>query len=350
MSAKGVPVLFLVFNRPAQTARVFESIRAHKPAKLFVAADGARDNKAGEAEIVRATREIATKVDWPCEVKTLFRDRNLGCGPAVSGAISWFFDHVEEGIILEDDCLPHPDFFQVCATLLERYRDDPRVATISGTHFLPDLVPHRQSHYASKYFQMWGWATWRRTWKSYDFTLNSLSDDEWWTQLQKTHPNPTEAAYWREIYRALKAGGIDTWDFQVFFSCWRHGSVHIMPGRNLIANIGYGPDATHTNFASPMANLPVYPLTIGPEPIPLEPSQDVDNLIFYLRFLESLTHTWWVEQVFSPGEKLGHARTEIIRKDRQIRQLETEIKEKRRQLLAATRELALQATSSASIN
>ena len=334
------PLLFLIFNRPAETARVFASIRTLQPSRLFVAADGPRPDRSGEAELVRQTRAIVTKVDWPCEVITLFREENLGCGRAVSEAITWFFGQVEEGIILEDDCLPHPDFFPYCATLLARYRNEPRIATIAGTHFLPSALPHRQSHYVSKYFQMWGWASWRRVWQHYDFQLTSLSSEAWIELLQQTHPIAVEAGYWREVFRALKAGLIDTWDFQVFFSCWKIGGRHIMPGKNLVSNIGYNANATHTNFASHMADLPTFPLTIGPEAIPLETDAVVDNITFNLRFLESMTHTWWVDQVLCPEQKLGQARIELGLKDRRIRQLEGELLDKRRQLLAATRALA----------
>lgn len=334
------PLLFLIFNRPAPTARVFEVIRAQRPRQLFIAADGARDDRLGEAELVRQTRAIATHVDWACEVKTLFRDTNLGCGAAVSQAITWFFDHVEEGIILEDDCLPHPDFFPYCQTLLQRYRHEPRIATIAGTHFLPAELAYQHSHYVSKYFQMWGWATWRRTWQDYDFALSKLSEAEWQALLKRIHPIPAEAGYWNEIYKTLQTSTVDTWDFQMLFSCWRTGGHHVMPGRNLISNLGYGVDATHTNFASPMGNLPTFPLVVGPEAISLAPDRTLDSLIFFLRFLESMTQTWWMEQVLSPEQKLGEARYELVRKDRMIRQLEREVTEKRRQLLAATRALA----------
>ncbi len=346
MQGFDVPLLFLVFNRPAVTRQVFEVIRRLRPTRLFVAADGPRRDRPGEDSLVAETREIALTIDWPCECRTLLREDNLGCGRAVSGAISWFFAQVEEGIILEDDCVPHPDFFPYCKALLERYRNEPQVASIAGTHFLPDVLPHRQSHYISKYFQMWGWATWRRAWKWYDFELKSLSPTEWSQLLDVRHPVAMEAGYWREILHGIKAGDIDTWDFQFFFSCWREGANHVMPGRNLVSNVGYGPEATHTNFTSLMANLPVHPLTVTPEPIPLHPLPVVDNLIFYLRFLESLTQTWWFEQVLSPGRQLGIARTELVRKDRLIRQLEHEISEKRRQLRSAARALAAHSAAS----
>jgi hypothetical protein len=340
MNQVNTPILFLVFNRPEQTARVFESIRAMKPFRLFVAGDGARPEKEGEAELVRQTRKAATAVDWPCEVVTLFRDANLGCGRAVSGAISWFFEQVTEGIILEDDCLPHPDFYPFCETLLDRYRDEPKVATIAGTHFLPPELPHGQTHYVSKYFQMWGWATWRRTWDLYDHGLDQLTDEGWFALLERVHRNPVEAGYWREIYKSLKPGIIDTWDFQMFFNCWHSGGNHVMPGHNLISNIGYGPEATHTNFESPMANLPTSSLTLTEASIPLEPNPTVDGVIFYLRFLESMRQTWWVEQVLSPEGKLGQVRNELVLKERIIRELQREVTDKRIKLRAAAKALA----------
>ncbi len=349
MPGLNTPVLFLVFNRPAETARVFEAIREQQPRRLYVAADGARPDRPGEFELVQETRAIASKVDWPCEVKTLFRDTNLGCGLAVSGAISWFFEHVVEGIILEDDCLPHPDFFPYCETLLDRYRHEPRITTIGGTHVLPATLPHEHSHYVSKYFQMWGWATWRRTWELYDFDLSKLSPGGCSELLQAIHPIPVECKYWTQIYNTLKAGAIDTWDFQVFFSSWRTGANHVMPGRNLISNIGFGVEATHTNFASSMAEIPTQSLTVGPESVSLTPDPLVDNLIFYLRFLESLTHTYFLEQVISPDHQLGAVRNELARRNRLFRQLELEVKEKRRQLLAATQALARTETAKAAI-
>lgn len=340
MPALKTPVLFLIFNRPIETARVFEAIRRQRPRQLFVAADAARVDRSGEVALVQETRAIVNRVDWPCKVKTLFRDTNLGCGLAVSGAISWFFEQVEEGIILEDDCLPHSDFFPYCEKLLARYRDEPRIATIAGTYFLPETLTYQHSHFVSKYFQMWGWATWRRTWQHYDYDLSKLSLAACSALLQETHPIAVERGYWTEIYKALKAGAIDTWDFQVFFSAWRIGANHVMPGRNLVSNIGFGSTATHTNFASPMAEIPTHSLKVGDEQVPLTPDTTLDNLIFYLRFLESMAHPYWLEQVLAPDQQLGAARLELARRNRAMRQLELEVLEKRRQLLAATQALA----------
>jgi hypothetical protein len=337
MNQLKTPILFLIFNRPEQTKRVFEAIRATRPKQLFVAADGPRLHKPQEADLCRETRAIATMVDWPCEIKTLFRDSNLGCGAAVSEGITWFFKQVEEGIILEDDCLPHQDFFPFCETLLARYRHETAIGTIAGTHFLPPELPHSHSHYVSKYFQMWGWASWRRVWEKYDYNLSGLSEDEWWQLLKERHPLPVEAGYWREILKTLRADGIDTWDFQMSFSCWRISANHVMPGRNLISNLGYGTDATHTNFSSPMANLPIHQLTVSAtEKVPIAPNPVLDNIIFYLRFLDSMTNTWWLEQILAPDQKLSDARIELARRDRLLNKMKSESHIQRRQLQAAT--------------
>ncbi len=342
MPVVNTPILFLIFNRPEVTARVFATIREARPTRLYVAADGPRTDREGEAALCEKTRQIATAVDWPCTVTTLFRDDNRGCGRAVSEAITWFFEHVEEGIILEDDCLPHPDFFPFCSAMLTRYRNDPRVLTVSGDHFLPQTFDCQTTHYFSKYVQIWGWATWRRTWQAYDFALSSIAEGDWQRIIQTTCPLPIESGYWQEVFRAMRTGLIDTWDFQLLFSCWKARGLHVVPRHNLISNLGYGPDATHTNFSGVLAEQDVRgvppPYTDSPA---VAADAGVDGFIFYSRFLEHLSQTWWIEQVLSPERKLGETRAELGRKDRYIRELERDVREKRRQLLAATRALTL---------
>ncbi|EKE21540.1 MAG: Protein containing nucleotide-diphospho-sugar transferase protein, partial [uncultured bacterium] len=169
------PILFIIFNRPDTTLSVFEAIRQIKPARLYVAADGPRSERSGEDVVCAETRRIAMGVDWPCELKTRFLDKNVGCHTAVPAAVSWFFENEEEGIILEDDCSPDLSFFTFCETLLERYRDDEEVMMISGDNFQPSEFKTRNdsSYYFSGIANIWGWATWRRAWaKNYgDFKL-----------------------------------------------------------------------------------------------------------------------------------------------------------------------------------
>jgi len=208
-----VQVLLIVFNSPDLTAEIVEALRKVQPRRLFIAADGPRSDSETDAELCRRTREIASNPDWECEVTTLFQKENLGIGRGESTAMSWFFDHVEEGIILEDDCLPSRSFFEFCAYLLDKYRDDQRVASVGGNFFLPQIVRMPQPYYFSKYLQAWGWATWRRTWQNYRFDLSFLSQQDWDRICQENSATQVETKYWQYVTRALAKGTIDTWDF-----------------------------------------------------------------------------------------------------------------------------------------
>lgn len=245
-------VLFVVFNRPETTREVFGAIRAARPPRLYVAADGPRAGRRGEAERSAEVRGIATAVDWPCEVNTLFRDRNLGCKMGVSGAIDWFFDHEDEGIILEDDVLPLPGFFEFCDELLARYRDDEQVAMISGCNLISNRMAARDSYFFSRYTHIWGWASWRRAWRHYDV---ALTDWPRWRDsggLERVGGNNMLfSGYWRKVFNAVHAGKIDTWDYQWTFACWRAGGLSVISGFNQTTNLGFGTDATHTTAAAP---------------------------------------------------------------------------------------------------
>ena len=310
------PVLFLIFNRPEPTRQVFEAILAYRPYRLYVAADGPRPEKEGEWSLCAETRSILKQVNWDCKMRTLFRDQNLGCGRAVSEAIDWFFDQEEEGIILEDDCLPDSSFFPFCQEMLDRYRDEANVGSISGNNFLPRSLHMEQPFGFSKYVQIWGWATWRRFWKSYDFKLTGARS-EWDEIIRQINPVENQAKYWSQIFETLQAGLIDTWDYQVMFSAWRHKYVHIFPSRNLVTNLGYGGDATHTNFQSPLANLQRESIKDYQVTLPVKVDVELDNATFYFRFLESLTSVWWLEQAMDMPGMLAWLRSQLtlVRKE-----------------------------------
>jgi hypothetical protein len=249
-------VLFLVFNRPDTTKQVFEAIRKAKPPRLYVAADGSRADQVGEAEKVAKVREIATAVDWPCDVKTLFRDENLGCKYAVSGGITWFFEHEEQGIILEDDCLPSQSFFWFCEEMLESYAKESRVMCITGTNITKG-IRFSDDLWFSNYSLMWGWATWRRAWKKYDRDLSSwpIKREEGFLN-KKLKFNSAQKSSWNRILDRTYQGDIDTWDYQWIYSCWINNGLTIAPAVNLIRNIGYSSDATHTKSDHPiLSNL-----------------------------------------------------------------------------------------------
>ena len=246
------PVLFLVFNRPDTTRRVFEAIRAARPPRLYVAADGPRVSRADEAQRCAQVREIATSVDWPCEVKTLFRADNLGCRRAVSSAIDWFFEEEPEGIVLEDDVLPLPGFFAYCDELLARHREDPRVVAISGSNLISNrFVPHH-SYFFSRHNHIWGWASWRRAWCHYDVAMRDWP--HWRNEgglARVANGDRHFQDYWQAIFDATYRGEIDTWDYQWTFACWRMGGVAVLPAFNQTSNLGFGADATHTTAEVP---------------------------------------------------------------------------------------------------
>lgn len=256
------PVLFLVFNRPDLTERVFARIRECRPTRLFVAADGPRPGKAGEAEQCALTRAATENIDWPCEVKRLYREENLGCKVAVSGGISWFFENVEEGIILEDDCLPDPLFFDFCAELLERYRTTDEVMQIGGTNFQGGRRAGDGSYYFTRYPHIWGWATWRRVWQGYDPEM-----ERWPAEKPAVMARPLTRRARKMVsgtFDEVKAGRIDTWDYQLVFQLLAAGGLAINPECNLVENIGFDERATHTKGGESPAIISVPPAGIFP--------------------------------------------------------------------------------------
>lgn len=245
-------VLFLVFNRPEVTAQVFEAIRQAKPPRLYVAADGAREGRDGEAERCAKVRRIATAVDWPCEVKTLFRDKNLGCKMGVSSGISWFFENEEEGIILEDDCLPSQSFFWFCEEMLGRYRGDTRVWQVCGSAFVAVFASLQRdaSYLFSKYGPIWGWASWRRAWVNYDSEMLNwpyMKEALW---LNSAYSDAAERKAKLILGDKLFQNQIDTWDYQWGFNKNFQSALSIVPIHNLVVNVGFGADATHTKSGS----------------------------------------------------------------------------------------------------
>lgn len=239
------PVLFLIFNRPDTTEKVFQKIREIKPWKLFIAADGPRQGNEKDKINCEAARAISANIDWECEVETLFREENLGCGLAVSQAITWFFSHVEMGIILEDDVLPGNSFFSFCEEMLKYYEDDEEVMHISGGCFLPNSFFKNYSYYFTKYPFCWGWATWKRSWKFFNYEIK-LSDFE----IEKYGMSKKEQAYWSTIKNQLLNGNIDTWDFRWCFSIWMKRGIVVCSTKNQVKNIGFDCSATHTKSSN----------------------------------------------------------------------------------------------------
>jgi hypothetical protein len=251
------PVVLIIFNRPDTTKKVFSEIAKAKPPKLLIIADGPRSDRIGEVERCLVTRAIIGNVDWPCEVLTNYSEVNLGCKYRVSSGLDWVFEQVPEAIILEDDCLPEPSFFRFCEELLIRYRDDESVAMISGANFQFGKNYGNSSYYFSRYNHIWGWASWRRAWKRYDVEAKDWAEFRSEKWLNSLFFNTYEQKYWVNIFQSVAVGKIDTWDYQWTMAAWKHQMVSIIPNTNLISNIGFGVDATHTFGSNIFDRVPV---------------------------------------------------------------------------------------------
>lgn len=237
------PVLALVFNRPALTGQLLDALRAGQPAQLFVAADGPRPEVPDDGARCQQTRELFREIDWPCEVRKLFRERNVGLQEAVVSAIDWFFEHVTAGIILEDDCLPSPDFFPFAGELIDRYAETPQVMHISGLNMRPDDSFEPYSYGFAGVGHIWGWATWRRAWQLYDPTFA-----DWRAVCYESgrHASQLRRVLGRK-FASADAGRKFTWARAWYYTTVRHHGVAVVPSVNLIRNVGFGADATHTS-------------------------------------------------------------------------------------------------------
>ena len=234
------PVLFLIFNRPDTTKQVFSAIQKARPPRLYVAADGPRSENPSEATSCELVRSITTNVDWDCEVKTLFRDHNLGCRLAVSQAISWFFENEPEGIILEDDCLPSQSFFWFCQELLEDFRHDKQVGAICGFYSNELDYKPSASYFVSRYLRVWGWAGWRRTFEGYDSNLkNLIENNNTWQSKMFNHKDVLLKNYFQQMFDQVANGEIDTWDTQLQYLLWQKKQRVVVSSKNLIQNIGW---------------------------------------------------------------------------------------------------------------
>jgi hypothetical protein len=242
------PLLFIIFNRPEETRMVFDEIKKLRPEKLFIAADGPRADYPDDILKCKKTREIINEIDWPCETKTNFRDENLGCGKGPANAITWLFQHEEQGIILEDDCVPDKSFFFFCQELLEKYQDDSRVMHIAGTNHNPEFVrDNSYSYFFSQVGHMWGWATWKRAWSLYDIKMGVFDEIITKDYFKDIYPNPFIRKYMIKKFTETYTGKIKgVWDYQWEFTRIINSGLTIMPRNNLIHNIGFGDAATHT--------------------------------------------------------------------------------------------------------
>jgi hypothetical protein len=255
------PVVFMIFNRPEMTAQVFAEIARAQPRTLLIVGDGPRAGYAGDSDLCARTRAVIDRIDWECRIHHNFAETNLGLKRRISSGLRWAFEIIEEGIILEDDCLPHPSFFRFCEELLERYRGDPRIMHISGDNFQFGKHPITTSYYFSRYPHIWGWATWRRAWEHYDVDLAAWSMASDRDRYVNSIKDPSERAFWCRCWDSVTQGTVDTWDYQWVFACFAARGLCVLPADNLVSNLGFGSQGTHTlDQASPFDRMPTHPM------------------------------------------------------------------------------------------
>ncbi|MCS6904113.1 MAG: hypothetical protein RML72_04845 [Bacteroidia bacterium] len=278
------PILFIIFNRPETTRQVFQRIREIQPTKLYVSADGPRPNKVGDQEACAATRAIIDQVDWPCIVKKNFLPENVGCKLGVSGAINWFFSYEEQGIILEDDCLPHLSFFYYCQTLLDYYKNDTRIMHIGGNNWQDGQKWGDAAYYFSIYPHIWGWATWRRAWQYFDIHMGKWPLFLKGNYLSYFFPTFREQKYWKKKFHLCYKGIIRTaWSYQWFFTNLCQHGLSITPNVNLVSNIGFDGEGTNIAYFGnkhPMANVATQEISITHHPNIIAPNRRADLYTF----------------------------------------------------------------------
>jgi hypothetical protein len=280
------PVALFMWQRPDTTSQVLDSIREARPTHLLAVANAPRAEVEGEAELCERTRALLDTVDWPCEVSTNFAEHHLSQTERIESGIDWVFEQHEEAILLEDDCVPDPSFFQFCDELLERYRDEPRVMSVSGDNFQFEEPASEDSYYFSRFPQTWGWATWRRAWALNDREMSAwpeLHESGW---LQRTFNDPNQIAYWTYMLEK-NFRDRDAWDRAWLLSCLLNDSLHAIPNVNLVSNVGFREDATHTlpRFGGLFADLPTEPIEFPlRHPAALEANEAADAYTDRLQF------------------------------------------------------------------
>lgn len=278
-----VPVLLLSYNRPEKLKKVIESLRSAGMRNIYLWSDGPKSGSRQDKAKVMQCRELGLKqISWGCQLKVLFARQNHGCRAGVTRALDWFFSTVDEGIILEDDCVPNQDFFPYCATLLEKYRKHDEVMCISGDNSAGLLFSHGASYSFTRYPMVWGWATWRRAWAQNDAKLSNWSsmrsDRE---ARRRIWPRRKERAMWKSLLDGiLEEQKPDTWDYIWSFTIQVSRGLAIVPRVNLISNIGFDPEATHTKYLDDRrANRPTFDLREFRHPEFQERDMYVENQI-----------------------------------------------------------------------
>lgn len=288
---KSTPILLITFNRPEHTRKVLERILDQNPQDLYIFQDGPRPGNEQDLLKCQKVRDVITILTsgTPTHVNTFYSDKNIGCGEGPASAITWFFQNVDSGIILEDDCLPHPDFFIYCKELLDKYQTDERVSFIGGSNYGYQIQDGLSYSFSSGHHQTWGWATWKRTWNNFEFKLDKYPMWKIMSNTNRYYHDIRQHLYWKDIFAAVRKDQMNNscWDYQFYFSCWRKKMIAICPSVNLVSNIGDGYDATHTQ-AGPLLNRAASGIMPLFHPNEVKLNIDIDNHLMINFIIPSL--------------------------------------------------------------
>jgi hypothetical protein len=278
---KTVPVLIIIFNRPDKVKALIDALSLVKPSRIFIAADGPRAHVPSDVTACAEARRVVMEIPWKCEIRTLFSDTNLGVDPAVEKSINWFFDTVDRGIILEDDCIPHPDFFRFADEMLTYYQNEESIMMVSGNNFQNKKMHDASDYYFSRYPNTWGWATWKRAWLHFDTSLTALPQFVEHKKIEKICPLKKEQRYWLRYFKSLYTHKRTAWDAKWIFAMWNAGGISITPNVNLVQNIGFGPDSTHTFASDKRLSIQTEPMIkITHPPRPFKTNEVADHFLF----------------------------------------------------------------------
>ena len=280
-----LPLVIILYRRPRLVSELLAVLKAVRPSKIWLVADGPKNSR--EAELCRQARsEAENAICWPCDVRRVYADANLGLKKRIETGLDQVFEIEEAAVILEEDCHPTPNFFLFCEAMLEKYRNEPKVGAISGNCFLPEKQVLVTDYYFSRYVHIWGWATWARAWKAYDRR-------RWAWPKQgfcKLFPNAdrTEEAYWNRIFGRVASGELSTWDYCWISWFWMQDWVSITPAQNLVRNVGFGPDATNTRDVLVKTGMEREELLSPPfeGPIEIKADKKLDHAVFHNHLLQ----------------------------------------------------------------
>jgi len=281
------PVAIILYRRPRLVGELLNILQAHQPERVWLIADGPKQENREEAGLcLEARREAERGITWDCRVRKIYAEKNLGLRRNVEQGLDALFTEESEAIILEEDCHPTPDFFPFCEAMLERYRNEPKVAGVSGNCFLPKTVTPSADYFFSRYLHIWGWATWARSWNAYDREKWSWPAREYREFFP--HANRTEENYWNRIFAGVSSGEINTWDYPWVSYFWKMGWVSITPAQNLVNNRGFGAEATHTKDRSVDVGIdregPLPAPYRSPKHLGIDP--DLDQQVFTRHYLK----------------------------------------------------------------